>query len=265
MRPADDGVHRRAQLVRQVGEELVLQARGFFRLRAGRVLALIRRFALDGRVLAIADVHDERHPAIVGLGNCSRTHHRPGARAVLANVLLLERRNVSAVAQLQARRLAALETFGRGDAGPGEAGIGEILLGVADETQESVVRFDDAIEPADGDADDVRVDEAAPARFALHEAALRAVQPEQHLHDRRELDRLDRLGEIDLRTAFEPHDLVVRRNECRGDLHDRRRARERIAFYGATDFDAAHVRQVHVTEHEVGGLLAHGAQSFLAG
>ena len=51
----------------------------------------------------------------------------------------------------------------------------------------------------------------------------------------------------------------------RGDLHDRHRARGRIALDAAGDLDAAHVRQIDVEQHETGVLLAHQLERVGAG
>src|SRR4029078_1528606 len=135
--------------------------------RAGGMFTLIRGFALDRRMLAIADVHDEGHPALVGFRNRRGADHRPDARAVLADVFLFERGDVAAPAQLDVRGLAAFEALRRRDRRPENTGIREIRLCIADEFQEALVRLDDLVAPADDDTDDVRVDEAAPSRFAL--------------------------------------------------------------------------------------------------
>ena len=76
VRPAEDGVERRAQLVRQRGEELVLQAVDGLGVRAGALLAFEQRQALRFDPLPFVDLVAERG---VRLGELAG----PGADAVL--------------------------------------------------------------------------------------------------------------------------------------------------------------------------------------
>ena len=72
VRPAEDGGQRRAQLVRDGGEELVLEAVGALGLGARRALAREQPLALLLGRLRVGDVErDADHPARLAFGACS--------------------------------------------------------------------------------------------------------------------------------------------------------------------------------------------------
>ena len=176
--------------------------------RARAALALEGGFALHGCALAIADVEHEAHPAVAAVAEHRRAERDPdrASRPCAGTASRTARTMPLRLSSANARSLRARSSGGR-QCAPVERC--ELLRVVAEHAQQRAVGLDDAVVLEHHDADDVRLDEAAPARFALQQPALRAVQAQQHAHDGRQLLRLQRLGEVDLRAALESDLLVV--------------------------------------------------------
>src|SRR5690606_24954217 len=149
------------------------------------------------RTLAFSDVEREAHPAIDAVAERSCADGDPDALAILAGVLHFDRGDRAVGPQLCQRLLAALQILRRRNVSPREAMAFQMLSRVSEQPQECVVRLDEDVVLQNGDADDVRLYEAAPACLALQEPALRAVKAQQHADRGHELLRLQRLRQVD--------------------------------------------------------------------
>jgi hypothetical protein len=262
MRPADDRVHGRAQLVREIGEELVLELGRLFGLAARDPLALVGILAVGGSALALGHVEHEAQKARAAISEPGRRDQHPHGRAVLAQVLALDGLDGSAAQEIGQPAPRARDLVGHADALPGD--VRELGAVVAEQREEGVVGVEDRAVLDHRDADDVRVDQAAPARLALAQAVLGLAQAQQHAHGRDELVRLQRFGQVDLGAALEPDLLVLLGHERGGDLHDRDRRGGVVVLEPARDVDAVHVGQIDVEQQERGPLLADQAQRLRA-
>jgi hypothetical protein len=215
--PADDGVERRAQLVRQGGEEFVLDAVGVQQLLVGAAHRLFD--ALAGRDVADDEHRAREHRLIV--------RHRVGGDAEPTPALLRlrdrARRQLGEVAHRQ--RLIAEDR--RDQAGVGHADhLGERTLQKRAEGAIAALHVARAIEQADAVGDGV--EGLLPLACELVRGLFGAARAQDGAHRRDELDRVDGQREIAVRARVESGADVVRPDVGRRHMHDGDRQRLRI-------------------------------------
>ena len=89
------------------------------------------------------------------------------------------------------------------------------------------------------------------------------LQAHQAAHAREQRGIVDRLGEEIVGAGIEPRDAVGRLVE-RGDHHDRHMGGLGIGLDAAADFEAVHARHHDVEQDDVGLVLLHALERFLA-
>src|SRR6185437_2745205 len=79
---------------------------------------------------------------------------------------------------------------------------------------------------------------------------LRTRQSQEHARDGLELFWLERLGEINVGAVLQRLLSMILGNERRRDLNDRDDSRDRVLLDAATDIEPAHIRELHIEQHE---------------